>query len=343
MLFSPNTFQVIINQNNLNQFSRWCLNSAKKQYKRTLFISCFLSLCLCILAPNSSIAYYPEAEKDFFFIKERSQLVWPQGDRKFAIYDNCSYSLGTGSRLPLITPLSNEFVPADIIIGNLPLTHFFRKNLMIEDYISNLLYANLRLKKLLEEYAQIQKIANELLHDIEQPGSYYDTAINNSDEQETSILSISSSRDSKEDEQLVMRLKQWEAENKRDKDSVRLAYSTAAIIQKYGIEDEGRVVSLSDIFNHMQNNTFQTMSYSQINGTVKAMMSEVPKNSDSSSYGEKKRRSGGGNSYYDVQLPWILAFPLKILRYLTENKLEAFLYFAILLIPGFIITASRSR
>ena len=107
----------------------------------------------------STDAYYSQTKKDSDFIHERSQAQWQKGNRVFVLYDNYTYYIGGGSHLPLLTPISGEFVPADYVNGNMPLADFFRPSLIVEDPVANMLYANLRLVKLIEEYADTQKKA----------------------------------------------------------------------------------------------------------------------------------------------------------------------------------------
>ena len=319
--------------------------------------------CFFILIPDTGFAYSPEAEKDFFFVKERSQVVWPQGqgDRKFVIYDNYSYSPGPRSQLPLLNPYTNEFVPADIIIVNLPVTDFFRKNLMIEDQIANLLYANLRLRKLLEEYGRVQESAYELFHGMEKLGSYYyETAWDISSEQVSLKPAISS--DSSNDTQLVKELKKWMAKSNRDKVIVRHAKSYIDNEKKFDNSEQGRGPgSLTFKLSYEQNYTSPARRYRPTRYQIKKSgkisgLPDLPKPSYSSKgsggsldqeqgYPSEEIRKEEGHYRYDEdsQKPWIEVLAINTIKYFKENKLEGLFFFLLIFIPIFVLTSSKSK
>ena len=320
-------------------------------------------LCFFILIPDTGFAYSPEAEKDFFFVKERSQVVWPQGqgDRKFVIYDNYSYSPGPRSQLPLLNPYTNEFVPADIIIVNLPVTDFFRKNLMIEDQIANLLYANLRLRKLLEEYSRVQESAYELFHGMEGLGSYYyETAWDISSEQVFLKPAISS--DSSNDTQLVKELKKWMAKSNRDKVIVRHAIPYIDNEKKFENSEQGRGPgSLTFKLSYEQNYTSPARRYRPTRYQIKKSgkisgLPDLPKPSYSSKgnggsldeeqgYPSEETRKEEGHYRYDddSQKPWIEVLAINTIKYFKENKLEGLFFFLLIFIPIFVLISSKSR
>lgn len=305
------------------------LDKVRKKCKDVLSFQGLFLLCLCTFLPKATFAYYPEIEKDFFFVKERSYSDWPQGERRFVIYDNYSYSLESGTKLPFISPLTNEFVPADIIIGNIPLTDFFRENLGVQDHLANLLYADLRLKKILEEYAQVQKSAYELIHGIEKSGPYdYKNTLNVASDQSTGISAPLSPSESAEVYKKILNLQKWKGKSNKEKNVARRASLAVVAPQQQGGNHQGTAASVLSFTNYKQSQLPQVRDY-------------YP-NYDSQSPASKPSR--GRESYnYDIQLPWFLSYPMKTFNYLMRNKAEAIFYFFITLIPVYIISSSRSR
>lgn len=329
MLIIPNTFQILFDHPQVNHLRGDGLVSERKEYVSFLIYCGLFFLCLCTIAPRTTFAFYPEIEKDFFFVKERSHSIWSQGERRFVIYDNYSYSVESGKTLPLLVPLTNEFVPADIIIANIPLTDLFRENLGVEDYVSNLLYANLRLKKMLEEYAHVQKTAYELIHGIEQSGpSEYENAINFGIPQPGQVLPNLSSSESDKVYKQILKLKKWQVKTHKDKDTARRAYSVVIESNKQVTNYIGTTGTVLESYTYGQSYGQQATSYYSTNDSVS----------------QKNKPSGSGGSYgYDAQLPWLISFPMKIIDYLLRNKIEAIFYFFITLIPVYLISSLKSR
>lgn len=304
---------------------------------RIIFIWPILFLCV-LLSHKPAIAYYPEAKKDFFFITERSRLIWPQSDGKFVIYDNHTYPVTSGNQIPFISPLTNKFVPADIIIGNLPLTVFFRKNLINEDYLSNLLYANLKMKKILDEYARVQKSAHELIHEIENSEfDHYNTATHMPNSQP------GTSPKDYEYKEKIENLRKWDGRNKRDKESARI-YSNFATKIQHRTGDSLPKVKSSNISDSQKNNNM-LMSWNYSINTTYNLTTNAANQYETREYPVESQNIAGNNYIYnhDGETPWLRYFHVKILNYLMDNKFEALIYLLLLFIPFFISTTSRSR
>lgn len=116
-------------------------------------------------------AYYHQGEKSeqLFFQKERAYAQWGEGERSFVIYDNFTNPMEKYRQDPVIRPRSDEFMPADVISGNLPIRIAIRYPLSVENSLSNLLYANLKLKGLIEKYRALQQTSRELMTGLTVP------------------------------------------------------------------------------------------------------------------------------------------------------------------------------
>ncbi|MBU0967500.1 MAG: hypothetical protein KKA54_14090 [Proteobacteria bacterium] len=121
---------------------------------------------LLLTITQSANAYWLESTTEPFSLREREHAPPSEGKMFFTIQDNFELFTDKIDSAPLLLPNSDYFVPADIIDINLPLFGIFSHPAKsVEDPIANLLYANLKIKKLLDEYNEIQERAQQLLHD----------------------------------------------------------------------------------------------------------------------------------------------------------------------------------
>ncbi|RJQ24535.1 hypothetical protein C4565_09525 [Candidatus Parcubacteria bacterium] len=125
----------------------------------------FLILALLFLTlPQPAHSYWLENKLEPFSLRERQNAPPSKEKNYFTIQDNFELFLNDTDAVPLLLPNTDYFVPADIIDINLPLFGIFsHPTTPAEDPFANMLYANLKLKKILEEYAAIQKSAQKLL------------------------------------------------------------------------------------------------------------------------------------------------------------------------------------
>ena len=125
---------------------------------------------LMLIAAEGHAYYHPgEKTEQLSFQKERMYARWGEGERTFVIYDNFCNAFGKHQQDPVIYQRSDDFVPADVISCNLPLRIAIRYPLTMESSLSNLLYANLKLKSLLEKYRALQQTSRELLAGLTVP------------------------------------------------------------------------------------------------------------------------------------------------------------------------------
>ena len=94
--------------------------------------------------------------------KLRTSVQWEKGRKVFAVYDNFNHPFPQNSQEPLLFPASDKFIPSDLIDINIPVYNVLRHPINLDYSISDLLYANLKLKIMQDEYAELQKRAHEL-------------------------------------------------------------------------------------------------------------------------------------------------------------------------------------
>ena len=140
------------------------------QIKRFLKMSKFFNLLVLFLllfsigAPPVN-AYWLENKAEHFTMHgEREQA--PPSSRKgiFTVQDNFNLFTRQDNSSPILLPDSDYFIAADSINTNLPIFGIFSHPVKpAGDPIANLIYANLKLKKLVDDYTALQEKAQKLL------------------------------------------------------------------------------------------------------------------------------------------------------------------------------------
>jgi hypothetical protein len=121
-------------------------------------------ILLLLTLPQPANAYWLENEPEPFSLREREHAPPTKGKMLFAVQDNFKLFTDKIEHSPFLLPHSDYFVPADIINPNLPIFGFFsHPSRPAKDPLANILYANLRVKKILDEYAAVQARAEDLL------------------------------------------------------------------------------------------------------------------------------------------------------------------------------------
>ena len=112
-------------------------------------------------------AYWLESKPKSFTMRGVRETAPPSDTKKgvLTLQDNSNLFTRQDDNSPFLLPYSDYFVPADIINTNLPIFGIFSQPVKpAGDPIANLIYANLKLKKLLEDYTKLQEKAKELLN-----------------------------------------------------------------------------------------------------------------------------------------------------------------------------------
>ncbi len=128
------------------------------------------------------LGIFPDAGNCYFIdhASDGSLLIRPNAppskeQRNFTIQDNLQLFSKTDRSAPLLLPVSEFFVSPDIINANLPIFSLFRQPATFsQDPFADTLYANLRVRKLLEEYAEMQKRAEALIGTVNASGERID-------------------------------------------------------------------------------------------------------------------------------------------------------------------------
>ena len=102
-----------------------------------------------MLAVSPAYAFYHSDEQSEgpVFQRERCYGGWDKGERAFALYDNLNSPLDKDSQGSVICPRSDEFVPADVFMCNIPLRIAIRQPRTVDNSLDALVHANLMLKK----------------------------------------------------------------------------------------------------------------------------------------------------------------------------------------------------
>ncbi len=122
-----------------------------------------LATCLFLLLPKATYPYLiTKADTTPLLLREYAPPS--KKESGFTIKDNLRLFSQPENRSILLLPISDYFVSTDTIDSNLPVFSLFRQSdLHSKDPLAALLYADLRIKKLLDEYLQVQKRAEQLL------------------------------------------------------------------------------------------------------------------------------------------------------------------------------------
>lgn len=89
----------------------------------------------------------------------------------FVLYEHIDSTLSGTAEVPPLKHQSKRFVPADMIPVNQPVHMVFRRPVDPANEVANSLYANLKEKRLVEEYADLQRRAQELLAGLSNPAA----------------------------------------------------------------------------------------------------------------------------------------------------------------------------
>jgi len=124
-----------------------------------------------MLTASPAHAFYHSDEQSGgpVFQKERCSGAWDTGERAFALYDNMNCPLDKLSQSFVICPRSDEFVPADVFMVNIPLRVAIRQPRTVETSLDAFVHANLMLKKLIEERDAQKERAREVLAGLSIP------------------------------------------------------------------------------------------------------------------------------------------------------------------------------
>lgn len=279
------------------------------KYLWVAFLGSWLSFSV---SGSSALAYYhvpgtPEAT--FECAKQQGQS--PSTADAFAVYDHRATSSSDTESPPCLQSPSSQFVPADTISANPPIHLAPRRPILADNELTNLFYANLKFKRLVDEYGSLQQRARKLMGDLNRPAVNPVSGFGDKKQQPVSIhqqrLGLS------KQQQLVARTLLLRSQ-RNDSQSVAQAPVMAQI-------DRSRVPDRS--------------SLSVVPGNAPGYLSDYANS-------EQGRRPVSG-SHSDTSLPWIFEFALKVMAYMLANKVEAIVYGVLAMSVLILLSGLRSR
>ncbi len=207
---------------------------------------------------------------------------------------------------------------ADAINLSIPVYNALQNPLSPNDSIDNILYANLRLKKVLDDYLAIQKRARQIL--------------NNEDFKPIATTSdFLEQQFSPQDQQLLNFSKKLSSINREFKGLVQQIHENISREQLPSASTVKKTKEINSI-NLATNTYLQNIIPNQYQQT----------SSVSPEYTPSKHQYEQTYNSEDITLPWIIRMPLNIFHYLMTNVIEAMIYGILLLIVISIISAARS-
>lgn len=135
---------------------------------RTCVICFFFCLLLLIVERHYGYAFYRESNDSNLssFQFERVRGFYPGRPGVLAVSDNYSCMLEKHSQRPLVYRNSDRFVAMDLLEINLPINVALYRPGSLDNSLSDIFYADLKLKKLQDEYGKLQGRARELLAEL---------------------------------------------------------------------------------------------------------------------------------------------------------------------------------
>ncbi len=139
----------------------------------TRYLTRILICWFMLMTPISSnvLAFYKpcESSKDLLPQKEEGFVSRNNNKNAFVVYHNLNNAYEIFNIGQMIWPPSDKFVPSDLIPCNTQLRLANRQSETVEISLANLVYANLKLKKLLEEHEALQQRTKEILSGLSVP------------------------------------------------------------------------------------------------------------------------------------------------------------------------------
>lgn len=309
------------------------------KFPRNLFIVLIFINFLIIITPCAN-AFWLESTTEPFSLREREDAPPSEGRMFFTIQDNFNLFTDKIDSAPLLLPHSDYFVPADIIDVNLPLFGIFSHPVKpVADPIANLIYANLKIKKILDEYTEIQKRAEELLGS--EPINFPEGKIKiNGEKSEKSPNGEEQERNS-----IYKKLQQK---------LISLSTSNLSEVNTRDAEQENNSQTPSTrpsllSFQHLQKKTESSLQTAKLNTynspKTGKIITEENRSQTNSKYANQSApisKQDHSNQYSgEITLPWLLDFPFKIFNYFLSHKIQAiFIAFFCLIIIN-VIFGSR--
>lgn len=269
----------------------------------------------------------PEPEP---FTMHGAREIAPPSAKKgiFTVQDNFNLFTRQDGSTPILLPHSDYFVGADIINANIPIFGLFSHPVKpAEDPIANLIYADVKLKKLLDDYAKLQEKARRLL-------SNQYSSIPDGKMRTTEIIPIT-----QELSRLTARLGTINTTRMTLPATAPGKQSQSTATTPNGNQP---LISLHRATSTRQNNQGQTLITSRNTFTQSNHSYSNHTSSQATTPAAKEAQDNSSSYSGNLTIPWFIDLPNKIFHYFISNKFEAlFISFFVLFIIS-VIFGSRT-
>jgi len=298
-------------------------------YPLNLFFMLLLIFSV-VSIPKDSSAYYhvpAESEPTVRLKVEADNYDVSKNTSEFSLFSNGDVPAGTDT--PYIVPGPKEFVPADAVPANQILQLSIRKPIRADSALSGMLYANLKLQRLIEMYGELQRNASEVLSGLSVP--VVETHTPSAGGGSGSGTSLSQKRN----------------ELFSAHQSIARRYATAGhynsrSLSLNGGEPEGvssgQVETLSTAANRLradEGDSQEGVKARLLSFEEESWISETDPQGSSSSM--------NGRPMEDASLPWIFEVGLNLVKYLFSHKIEAIILGVIFMGLGMFISSIGRR
>jgi len=248
----------------------------------------------------------------FFMINDHSEEIRiehttidrsAQGNNVFQLYDNFFYNDINNFLIKRV----DGFISADQIEINIPLKILARDAIYPENSIDRMLLANLRIKKLISEYMELQKKARLILQNSEMPGM---RTLNNKGKGGKSNIESEKKKINKN----LLSINRLSGLTQDD-----ISSNKAVFLKKYS---------------NLKNKTSPLSE-----NAATRIIDDNPDLVNADTAMGKQILTGKENS----ELPWIFSLFLKILNYIFNNRLEIILYMIFIAVVGYFISLQVRR
>lgn len=307
----------------------------------------FLLTLFFLTMAQTANAYWLESKPEPFTMQGEREKAPPSKNKGlFTVQDNFNLFTRKDGTSPILLPYSDYFVPADIIDINLPIYGIFSHPAQpAKDPLANLLYANLRMKKLLEEYTAIQTNARELLgYNLSEPSDLHVPSVGLAAKKEKSTNLSTSTREQLQSlyqelqnfnrKMSITRAPVFLAENNNQSEQQKNQFPTNDIKSTSLPKDKSQAHGNLNTFNYSYYNPQQT----QQNAPVNLPDANKEQAQNRSSPPQSTQR---GSTGIEIVIQ-------KLFNYITHHKLESaiyglFLFIALNIVSAILSTIFRSR
>ena len=303
----------------------------KKYTPGNLLLALIIFLLLCFWGAGSADAFFRQNDIDASFVlnQKLGELSSILDRGKIGVNDNFHQPLEKTHGGNNFIPLSKNFVEADSINYIIYGQHYGRSSFSGDAKLSNLLYANLKFKMLIDEYMALQRDASTIIGDYAVP--FFD-------------LGLKKYRPGYPIESIHWKRAKLVNDQRAVLNDARLSssklFGTIEIAQLRSTEsplavmsglDNGKVEKV-DSFKPIPNdiNVAPDMSYKKNGGEVQ--------NAEIST---GNRRINGSDG--DIQLPWLFRMFLSLMQYCFKHKYEALIYFFMMIFMISVLAGSRTE